>query len=111
MTVVGEAVGALREWQYDGAPKQLHPGDLGWFWRFGAAATAAAVRTWRRDGRILAVGLLDGPGLVRLAIAPAAMRDEERARRLAGDVAEPARGGLPAGKAGGGAPGGAPGRD
>ncbi|WP_414635698.1 hypothetical protein [Actinophytocola sp.] len=40
----------LREWQYDGAPMQLHPEDLGWFWRFGAQATAAAVRTWRRDG-------------------------------------------------------------
>ena len=57
---LGEVVGALREWQYDGAPMQLHPGDLGWFWRFGAEATAAAVRTWSRDGRILAVGLLDG---------------------------------------------------
>src|SRR3954470_7239408 len=98
MTVVGEAVGALREWQYDGAPEQLHPGDLAWFWRFGAAATAAAVRTWRRDGRILAVGLLDGPGLVRLGVAPAAMREEELARRLAEDAAEPARGVLPAGK-------------
>jgi len=38
---------------------QLHPGDLGWFWRFGAEATAAAVRTSSRDGQILAVGLLD----------------------------------------------------
>ncbi|MDQ1541063.1 MAG: hypothetical protein QOH29_1789, partial [Actinomycetota bacterium] len=42
---LSEAVGVLREWQYDGAPMQLHPGDLGWFWRFGAEATAAAVRT------------------------------------------------------------------
>jgi len=58
---LSEAVGVLREWQYDGAPMQLHPGDLGWFWRFGAAATAAAVRTWSRDGQILAVGLLDEP--------------------------------------------------
>lgn len=24
---LGEAVGVLREWQYDGAPMQLHPGD------------------------------------------------------------------------------------
>jgi hypothetical protein len=40
---------------------QLHPGDLGCYWRFGAEATAAAVWTWRRDGRIRAVGLLDGP--------------------------------------------------
>lgn len=46
----GDALGVLREWHYDGAPIQLHPGDLGWFWRFGAEATAAAVRTWSRDG-------------------------------------------------------------
>lgn len=52
---LGEAVGVLREWQDDGASWQLHPGDLGWFWRFGAEATAAAVRTWSRNGRILAV--------------------------------------------------------
>lgn len=58
---LSEVVGVLREWQYDGAPMQLHPGDVGWFWRFGARATAAAVRTWSRDGRVLAVGLLDGP--------------------------------------------------
>ena len=38
-------VDALREWQHDGGPVQLHPGDVGWFWRAGAQATAAAVRT------------------------------------------------------------------
>ncbi|MFE0192677.1 GNAT family N-acetyltransferase [Streptomyces sp. NPDC058989] len=95
---LSEAVGALREWQYDGAPMQLHPGDLGWFWRFGAEATASAVRTWSRGGRILAVGLLDGPGLLRLTIAPDAQRDEELARRLAADVTGPERGVLPEGK-------------
>ncbi|MFB1042185.1 GNAT family N-acetyltransferase [Streptomyces chrestomyceticus] len=94
-----EAVAALREWQDDRAPVQLHPGDLGWYRRFGAAATAAAVRTWSRDGRTLAVGLLDGPGLLRLAIAPDARRDEELARRLAEDVTGPEHGVLPAGKA------------
>ncbi len=65
---LNEAVGVLREWQYGGSPMQLHPGDLGWFWRFGAEATAAAVRTWSRDGQILAIGLLDGPTLLRLAM-------------------------------------------
>ena len=95
---LSEAVGVLREWQYDGAPMQLHPGDLGWFWRFGADATAAAVRTWRRDGRILAVGLLDGPELLRLTIAPDAQRDEELAQRLAEDMTRPERGVLPTGK-------------
>lgn len=92
------AVDALREWQYDGAPMQLHPGDVGWFWRFGAAATAEAVRTWCREGRILAVGLLDGPTLLRLAIAPDAQRDEELAHELVADVIDPERGVLPKGK-------------
>ncbi|MER7111358.1 GNAT family N-acetyltransferase [Streptomyces sp. NPDC000229] len=95
---LGKAVGVLREWQYDGAPMQLHPGDLGWFWRLGAEATAAAVRTWSRDGRILAVGLLDGPGLLRLTIAPDAQQEEELAQQLVEDVSGRERGVLPEGK-------------
>ena len=95
---LNEAVSALREWQYEGAPMQLHPGDVGWFWRFGGEATAAAIRTWSRDGQILAVGLLDGPDLLRMTIAPAAQRDEELAQQLIDDLTEPARGVLPAGK-------------
>jgi GNAT superfamily N-acetyltransferase len=96
--VLDEAVRALREWQREGAPFQLHPGDVGWFWRFGEEATAAAVRTWSRDGRIVAVGLLDAPELLRLTIAPDARQDEELARQLAADVADPERGVLPEGK-------------
>ncbi|HZO67920.1 MAG TPA: GNAT family N-acetyltransferase [Kribbellaceae bacterium] len=95
---LSEAVDVLQEWQYDGAPMQLHPGDLGWFWRFGAEATAAAVRTWSRDGQILAVGLLDGPKLLRLTIAPHAQRDTELAQQLVEDVTEPERGVLIEGK-------------
>jgi ribosomal protein S18 acetylase RimI-like enzyme len=96
---LGDAVRVLREWQYEGAPMQLHPGDVGWFWRFGAEATAAAVRTWSRDGRILAVGLLDGPGLVRLTVAPDAEQDAELARQMLDDLTEPERGVLGPGKA------------
>lgn len=95
---LSEAVSVLQEWQYDGSPMQLHPGDLGWFWRFGAEATAAAVRTWSRDGQILAVGLLDGPTLLRLTIAPDAQRDNELAQQLVEDVTEPERGVLIEGK-------------
>ncbi|MBZ6259671.1 GNAT family N-acetyltransferase [Streptomyces olivaceus] len=91
--------GALRAWQDEGVPWQLHPGDIGWFRRFGAEATAAAVRTWSRDGRILAVGLLDGPRLLRLTTAPDARRDEELARVLAEDLGDPGRGVLPEGAA------------
>lgn len=94
-----EAVDALREWQADAAPIQLHPGDLGWFWRFGAEATAAALRTWSRDGQVVAVGLLDGPSLLRLAVRPGSRDDEELARQLVGDATEPERGVLPAGRA------------
>jgi hypothetical protein len=96
---LSEVVRVLREWQHDGAPVQLHPGDLGWYWRFGTEATAAAVRSWSRDGHILAVGLLDGPALLRVAIAPAAQHDEELARQMSADVTQPARGVLPPGAA------------
>ncbi len=94
-----KAVSALRAWQHDGAPMQLHPGDVGWFWRFGAAVTAAAVRTWSRDGQVLAVGLLDSPDVLRLAIAPDAQQDADLARRLVADMTEPDRGVLGQGKA------------
>lgn len=94
--VLGEILDVLREWQDDAAPMQLHPGDVGWFWRFGTQATVAALRTWRRDGRVLAVGLLDGPHLLRLAIAPAALQDDELARQISDDAARPERGVLAA---------------
>ncbi|MGW4832529.1 GNAT family N-acetyltransferase [Amycolatopsis japonica] len=93
-----EAVEALREWQSEGVAWQLHPGDLGWYWRKGTAATAEAVRIWRRDGRILAVGFLDGADLLRLTTAPDVRRDEELAQRVAEDVAAPERGVLPSGQ-------------
>jgi ribosomal protein S18 acetylase RimI-like enzyme len=96
---LNEAVDVLREWQCDGAPMQLHPGDLGWFWRFGAKTTAAAVRTWSRHRQILAVGLLDGPKLLRLTMAPDAQRDEELAQQLVADVTQPERGVLMQGEA------------
>ncbi|NIJ10152.1 GNAT superfamily N-acetyltransferase [Saccharomonospora amisosensis] len=94
---LSEAVSVLREWQSDGVI-QLHPGDLGWFWRFGTEATAAAIRTWKRDGEVLAVGLLDGPKLLRMTIAPQARQDDELARQLVADLVEPDRGVLPGGK-------------
>jgi ribosomal protein S18 acetylase RimI-like enzyme len=94
---LGDVVGVLRGWQEDGVV-QLHPGDLGWFWRFGGEQTAAATRTWRRGGEVLAVGLLDDPELLRLAIAPGVQRDEELARRLLEDISVPERGVLIEGK-------------
>lgn len=94
---LGEVVRALAEWQHEGAPLQLHPGDLGWYWQRGADATAAAVRTWARDDQILAVGLLDGPDLLRMTTAPQAQHDEHLAAEIVADIIAPDRGILPEG--------------
>lgn len=94
---VREAVAALRDWQHDEAPMQFHSGDVGWNHRFGTAETAAVVRTWSRDGRILAVGMLDSPTLVRMTVAPDAFQDEDLARRMVEDFSLPERGVLPEG--------------
>ncbi|MEV0972088.1 hypothetical protein [Microtetraspora glauca] len=93
-----DMVRVLGEWQHDGGPVQVHPGDVGWFWRFGAKRTAEATRTWSRAGEVLAVGLLDGAELLRLAFAPEALRDEELAQQVAEDVSAPERGVLLEGK-------------
>jgi GNAT superfamily N-acetyltransferase len=95
---LGDVVRALRDWQHDASPIQLHPGDLGWYWRFGAEATAAAVRTWSRDGQLLALGFLDGPEVLRMTVAPEVWREQELAHQVVADVSEPERGVLPAGK-------------
>jgi GNAT superfamily N-acetyltransferase len=95
---LGQVIGALRDWQDEGLPTQLHPGDLGWCGRFGPEVVAAALRTWSRDGQVLAIGFLDGPDVVRLTVAPRVWREDELAHRVVADVSEPERGVLPAGK-------------
>ncbi|MET9918394.1 GNAT family N-acetyltransferase [Streptomyces sp. NPDC006435] len=94
------AVDALRTWQDDRTPLQLHPGDLGWAWALGAEKLASAVRTWSAGGRIIAVGYLDGPDVLRLTTAPDLRQDEDLARRLLADLNDPERGVLPPGKVG-----------
>ena len=89
----------LRSWQFDGSPVQLHPGDLGWFWRFGPDELARALRVWTRNEQIFAVGLLDEPDLLRLAVAPAVDTDEEFAHQLVSDLMRPEQGVLPPGTA------------
>ena len=86
---LGEVVEVLRDWQHDASPMQLHPGDLGWYWQFGAEAVAASVRTWRRGGELVAIGFLDGPEVLRLTVAPGVVRDEELARRVVSDAGDP----------------------
>jgi ribosomal protein S18 acetylase RimI-like enzyme len=89
----------LGQWQHDGGPLHLHPGDLGWFSLRGAAATAAAIRVWSDDGAIAAIALLDGPQLLRFAMDPKRHQDETLARRIVAAVSDPAGGVLEAGSA------------
>lgn len=93
---LGGVGAALAQWQHEGAALQLHPGDLGWFWRLGTSAAAAAVRTWREDGELVAIGLLDEPTVLRMAIAPQAKQNEDVARTLVADLGDPDRGVLAA---------------
>lgn len=89
---LGVVVAELAGWQQDDLPVQLHPGDLGWQWRFGSVPLAAALRVWTADDRVLAIGYLDEASLIRMAIAPAADHDEELARAVVRDLEDPARG-------------------
>lgn len=91
-------VADLSSWQKDGLPIQLHPGDLGWQWRFGSITLAEALRVWTADDMTLAIGLVDEASLIRMAIAPSADRDEELAKALVRDLEDPARGILDAHK-------------
>lgn len=90
-------VDVLGDWQVDGGPVQLHPGDLGWFRRFGADAAVEAVRTWSRHGRLLAIGLLDGPDLLRLAFAADAEESPDLVERMCEDLVDVTRGVLVSG--------------
>ena len=84
-----EIVETLARWQpAGGSVTQVHPGDLGWFQRFGAERTAEAVRRWSRDGETVAIGLLDEPDYLRLAFAPAALADTGLGDEIARDLAE-----------------------
>lgn len=93
-----DVVYALRQWQREEAPIQLHPGDLGWQWRIGAEMLAGAVRTWSRDGEILAAGFLDGPDVFRMTVAPEVWLEDQLAREVMADLSDPQGGVLPAGK-------------
>ena len=89
-----EVIDAVAAWQQVGGPVQLHPGDLGWHWRFGAEELAEAVLVWRRHGQVLAVGLVDDPGLIRMAIAPSADSDDAFAAQLLDGLSDAGRSGV-----------------
>ena len=88
----------LSSWQQDGLPVQLHPGDLGWHWRFGSPSLAGALRVWSADQVTVAIGFLDEGSLIRMAIAPSVDEDEELAHVLVRDLEDPSRGVLTADK-------------
>ncbi|MCW2758474.1 MAG: family N-acetyltransferase [Nocardioidaceae bacterium] len=92
---LGALIADLASWQHDGIPVQLHPGDLGWAWRFGSTALAEALRVWSVGTTTRAIGFVDTGSLIRLAVAPAA-DDEDFAQILVRDLEDPARGVLDA---------------
>ncbi|GAA1871224.1 GNAT family N-acetyltransferase [Brevibacterium marinum] len=79
LTEIGDELG---QWQSDDGPAQLHPGDLGWYSLRGAGATAGDLRVWRSGESTLAVGLLDGANLLRLAIHPSLLHDDSLAQDI-----------------------------
>ncbi len=95
VTDLRRVLATVAQWQLDEVPVQLHSGDLGWSFRFGAQATADAVRTWGHEGDVRAVGFVDSPGVVRLAVAPDADDDDALAGRLVADLTDPSVGLLP----------------
>lgn len=96
LAAVGEV---LAGWQGDRWEGQLHPGDLGWRSMVGARRTAESVRLWTRDAAPIAIGMLDGSDLLRMAFAPGAREDGELAEHIADDLADATRGVLPSGPA------------
>ncbi|OYN87643.1 GNAT family N-acetyltransferase [Parenemella sanctibonifatiensis] len=91
-------IDAVASWQRDGLPVQVHPGDLGWYQRFGATGLAAALRIWCREDEIVAVGFLDESELIRMAVAPSAADDEQVASRIVHDFTGELGDVLPAGR-------------
>lgn len=67
----------------------MHPGDLGWHSSVGPERSAKDLRVWKNGARPVALGLLDGPGLIRLAIAPEYVADTSLAKAMACDLENP----------------------
>jgi GNAT superfamily N-acetyltransferase len=93
-----EVIDVLGSWQQDGLPIQLHPGDLGWAYQIGASALARRIRLWSSEGHVVALGFLDGPTVLRVAITPGADSDQDLAAQMLRDIADPSRGVLPEGE-------------
>jgi ribosomal protein S18 acetylase RimI-like enzyme len=83
---LAEIVDEMRTWAFEPDQASLHVGDLGWNQQFGASALAEALRVWRLDNRLVAVGLRDEPRLLRLTVAPERRCDEEFLLELLADL-------------------------
>jgi predicted N-acetyltransferase YhbS len=94
---ISQIIEVLGQWQEDEEVVQLHPGDIGWFQRFGIQKVTGSLRTWSRNGKVFAIGLLDGPDLLRLAVSPQLKTSEDLAQQMAIDITKPERGILPNG--------------
>lgn len=82
-----ETVAVLRQWERPGdCAWQLHVGDVGWHLRRDDDEVDGSLLLVRDDGGLLAIGLLDGPGLVRLALDPDRLHDAGLAAVLADAV-------------------------
>lgn len=94
-----DVIKEMRTWSFEPEMASLHVGDLGWFQQFGGPALAAALRVWRIDDRLVAVGLLDDPALLRLSVAPERRHDAVFIRQLVADITAADGRVLPAGRA------------
>lgn len=94
--VLPEVIDAVSSWQ-DGQSGQVHPGDLGWNSAFSAPSLADDLRLWRRDGRLVAIGMVDSDSaMIRMSIDPQVDEDEGIAAQVLDDLSDADRGVLPA---------------
>ncbi|UVI37487.1 GNAT family N-acetyltransferase [Brevibacterium spongiae] len=92
-----DIIATTASWQREGLPVQVHPGDLGWYQRFGADALAGALRVWTIGDEIAAIGFLDETELIRMAIAPDHADDKTIADAIVSDLVGDLSDLLPAG--------------
>lgn len=86
---VADLVDELARWQRDGLPLQLHPGDVGWYAMRGLEITAQSLRVWADRESIYAIGLLDGPDLMRMALHPDYFGIQPLAEQIHTDLLSP----------------------
>lgn len=96
-TDLPDIIDTVTSWQREGLPIQVHPGDLGWYQRFGAEALASALRVWTVGDEPAAVGFLDESELIRMAISPDHADDRALAEAILADLNEDLTELLPAG--------------